>query len=463
MTVSTRTFRGARRRVLAALGGVFALALAAGAAAVPAQAAEVPLAVTPGACVPADVYVNSGEDPLTLQRYGADAATGALALESSVALDRSFGDIAWNADETVLYGVDWTDPQHLFTIDAATGVSTDAGEILFDDGSAPFEDNWLNSLSATADGRLLAAGYLYTSIWFLDPETARLTDAPVSFPMLADGETYLASGGDFLTLDSGLILGLAHDGADRGFLVLFDFAAGTSTVVGQVPLSFGAALSGGRVYLAASTGEILVLDGIPTTASEAPLATSVVATTDLPLYGATSRQDSGACPVAALTFVKNLTGNDDADGSGTVTVGDTLSYTLTATNTGETALTTVTVDDPLTGQSTSCERVEVGAACVLAATHRVTDVDLVAGQIVNTGRASSAETDAVEDAVTTPVVAAPAPQPSTGGGGAAAAPALAESGGATGLPAIIAAMGLLLWGAVLVIRELHPRFTHRAP
>lgn len=81
--------------------------------------------------------MNSGEDPLTLQRYGADAATGALALESSVALDRSFGDIAWNADETVLYGVDWTDPQHLFTIDAATGVSTDAGEILFDDGSAP--------------------------------------------------------------------------------------------------------------------------------------------------------------------------------------------------------------------------------------------------------------------------------------------------------------------------------------
>lgn len=100
--------------------------------------------------------------------------------------------------------------------------------------------------------------------------------------MLADGETYLASGGDFLTLDSGLILGLAHDGADRGFLMLFDFAAGTSTVVGQVPLSFGAALSGGRVYLAASTGEILVLDGIPTTASEAPLATSVVATTGLP-------------------------------------------------------------------------------------------------------------------------------------------------------------------------------------
>lgn len=453
MTVSTRTIRGARRRVLAALGGVFALALAVGAAAVPAQAAEVPLAVTPGACVPADVYVNSGDDPLTLQRYGADAATGALALESSVALDRSFGDIAWNADETVLYGVDWTDPQHLFTIDAATGVSTDAGEILFDDGSAPFEDNWLNSLSATADGRLLAAGYLYTSIWYLDPETARLTDAPVSFPMLADGETYLASGGDFLTLDSGLILGLAHDGADRGFLVLFDFAAGTSTVVGQVPLSFGAALSGGRVYLAASTGEILVLDGIPTTASEAPLATSVVATTGLPLYGATSRQDSGACPVAALTFVKDLAGNDDADGSGTVTVGDTLSYTLTATNTGETALTTVTVDDPLTGQSASCERVEVGATCVLGATHRVTDADLVAGQVVNTGRASSAETDAVEDAVTTPVVAAGAvvvPRPSDGGDAADAE--LAESGSAPSALGL-AASGLLLAAGVILVRR----------
>jgi hypothetical protein len=55
LTVSTRTIRGARGRVLAALGGVFALALAVGATAVPAQAAEAPLAVTPGACVPADV------------------------------------------------------------------------------------------------------------------------------------------------------------------------------------------------------------------------------------------------------------------------------------------------------------------------------------------------------------------------------------------------------------------------
>jgi hypothetical protein len=429
-----RTTTGSRGRVaaLAALLGLGAVV----ASAAPAMAREVPAAVAVADCVPADVYVNSGEEPLELQRYGADAATGALTLEATVPLDRAFGDIAWNSDESTLYGVDWTEEQHLYSIDPVSGASTDIGAVLFDDGEPPFEDNWLNSLSATADGRLLASGYAYTSIWYLDPVTARLTDA-AEFPVLADGVSYLASSGDFLTLDSGLVLGLAYDGNERSFLVLFDLAAGTSSVVGEVPLSFGAAQSGGRIYLATATGEIVTIDEIPTTPSEAPVAVTVRTATGLALYGATARQDSGVCPTASLTFAKQLSANDDADGSGSVTRGDTLTYTLTATNTGEETLTGVVVDDVRTGQSATCATVAPAATCVLTASLVVTQADTDAGQVVNTGSARSVQTAAVESAVTTPV----------------ARPQLAQSGQPFDLVAVAAAGLLVLIGSVLAARR----------
>lgn len=435
--------RTARRALaLTSLASIAAI-VAVGAVAAPATAAVHPLAVGE-ACVPADIFVNSGEDPLDLQRYGVAPLTGALTLENTVTLDRPFGDIAWNSDETVLYGVDWEASQHLFTIDPTTGVSTDVGTVMFDDGEPPFEDNWLNSLSATADGRLLASGYAYTSIWYLDPVTAELSPA-ADFPMLADGVSYLASSGDFLTLDSGLILGIGHDGNSRSFLVLFDLAAGTSTVVGEVPLSFGAAQSGGRIYLASATGEILSIDEIPTTPSEAPVPVTVEAATGLPLYGATSRQDSGVCPVSALTFTKELTGTTDADASGSVTLGDTLTYSLTATNTGEVELTDVVVDDVLTGDSTTCASVAPEATCVLTASLVVSQAEVDAGQIVNTGSARSAQIAAVESVVTTPVTTSSAPAT-----GAAASAQLAESGSAANIAGLATAVLMALAGAVLL-------------
>lgn len=438
-TSPTGSRAGRRFATLVAIGAI----VATGSLATSATAAVQPLAVGES-CVPADIFVNSGEDPLDLQRYGVAPLTGALTLENTVTLDRPFGDIAWNSDETVLYGVDWEASQHLFTIDPTTGVSTDVGTVMFDDGEPPFEDNWLNSLSATADGRLLASGYAYTSIWYLDPVTAELSPA-ADFPMLADGVSYLASSGDFLTLDSGLIIGIGHDGNSRSFLVLFDLAAGTSTVVGEVPLSFGAAQSGGRIYLASATGEILSIDEIPTTPSEAPVPTTVEATTGLPLYGATSRQDSGICPVAALTFTKELTGTTDADASGSVTLGDTLTYSLTATNTGEAELTDVVVDDVLTGDSTTCASVAPGATCVLTASLVVSQAEVDARQIVNTGSARSAQIAAVESVVTTPVTASSAPAT-----GAAASAQLAESGSAVNGAGLATAVLMVLAGAVLL-------------
>ena len=63
--------------------------------------------------------------------------------------------------------------------------------------------------------------------------------------------------------------------------------------------------------------------------------------------------DSETVPVLTpgLTLVKSQTGNADEDGSGDVTPGDTLTYTFTATNSGTSNLTGVTITDPLVGLS----------------------------------------------------------------------------------------------------------------
>jgi uncharacterized repeat protein (TIGR01451 family)/LPXTG-motif cell wall-anchored protein len=92
-----------------------------------------------------------------------------------------------------------------------------------------------------------------------------------------------------------------------------------------------------------------------------------------------------------------LTGNADEDGSGNVSLGDTLTYTITATNNGTSTLNNVVVTDSLTGDTTTCVTLAPGATCVLTATYVVTAADVTAGQIVNTGTADSDETPPVND------------------------------------------------------------------
>jgi uncharacterized repeat protein (TIGR01451 family) len=116
-------------------------------------------------------------------------------------------------------------------------------------------------------------------------------------------------------------------------------------------------------------------------------------------------------PVPALSLVKSLQSNADEDGSGDVTLGDTLTYSFVATNTGTSNLTNVTITDPLPGLSalnctpTQPASLAPGATLECTATYVVTAADVSEGAINNTATANSGQTDPVQDSETVPVVA----------------------------------------------------------
>lgn len=105
-------------------------------------------------------------------------------------------------------------------------------------------------------------------------------------------------------------------------------------------------------------------------------------------------------PVAqssVLTLVKVKTGYTDADSTGSLTVGDTVAYTITATNSGTVNQANVVVSDAkITPASQTCPTLAPSATCVLSGTHVVTSAEATAGQVSNTASVTSS-------LITTPV------------------------------------------------------------
>ena len=110
-------------------------------------------------------------------------------------------------------------------------------------------------------------------------------------------------------------------------------------------------------------------------------------------------------PQPSLTTDKALLSNGDADGSGDVSAGDTLTYRITVTNNGTANLTNVTVDDDLTGtvDAACAALLAPGETCTLVGTYVVTADDVTAGSITNTATASSDQTPDATDDETVPV------------------------------------------------------------
>jgi uncharacterized repeat protein (TIGR01451 family) len=111
-------------------------------------------------------------------------------------------------------------------------------------------------------------------------------------------------------------------------------------------------------------------------------------------------------PSPSLNTDKVFDSNADEDGSGTVSLDDTLTYIITVTNTGNANLTNVTVTDSLitpTGGTTPCALVAPGGICTLVGTYVVTQGDVDAGEVENTGTGDSDQTPPDDDIETVPV------------------------------------------------------------
>lgn len=111
------------------------------------------------------------------------------------------------------------------------------------------------------------------------------------------------------------------------------------------------------------------------TAIGTPQAATLGPTTATAFVPATSQVSSLAIDMPAPV-------NTDADGSGTISLGDTLTYTVTATNTGTVTQSAVQISSPLLSPaSQTCAVVARAGTCVLSGALPVTQADVDAGTI----------------------------------------------------------------------------------
>jgi uncharacterized repeat protein (TIGR01451 family) len=170
--------------------------------------------------------------------------------------------------------------------------------------------------------------------------------------------------------------------------------APNTTTCASVPAAGTCVLTGTYTVGAADVSAGSINNTGSATANE--IGTPVTATLVTPVVAVTT----------AMTLAKAVLGNDDPDGNGQVTVGDTLTYHVNMQNTGTVTLTNVVVSDPLvTPNSLTCPSVAPTSTCILVGTYQVTSADQSAGSISNTGSVVSAEITApVTASLNTPVV-----------------------------------------------------------
>ncbi|MEM9273496.1 MAG: hypothetical protein AAGA80_11110, partial [Cyanobacteria bacterium P01_F01_bin.143] len=102
----------------------------------------------------------------------------------------------------------------------------------------------------------------------------------------------------------------------------------------------------------------------------------------------TDPEDVPVPPEPGIEVVKSLLSNADEDGSDTVSLGDTLTYQFTVTNTGNVTLDDVTVTDPLTDTDVNVGSLAPGESAVETGDYVVTQADVEAGVILNTATAT---------------------------------------------------------------------------
>ena len=232
---------------------------------------------------------------------------------------------------------------------------------------------------------------------------------PINSP--PDDETVTANQNPAINLVKDGSLNLGGDGvANPGDLITYSFTVTNTgnvtlsdvtvddplvTVVGEpITLAPGASDSTtftGTYALQQADIDAGVVDNLAVASGEAPGGDPDDPTDDV-TDDDTHTEDVPAAP--AIDLVKTAALTTDADGSDAASPGDTLTYTFTVTNTGNVTLSDVTVTDPLTGLSaltctpTQPATLAPDASMTCTATYTVTQGDLDAGEILNTGTAS---------------------------------------------------------------------------
>lgn len=117
-------------------------------------------------------------------------------------------------------------------------------------------------------------------------------------------------------------------------------------------------------------------------------------------------QDLALRDVAIISISKTLDANADEDGSGSVTINDTLTYRMHVSNGGNVTLTGVDVSDPLSGLGPlACSDVLPASLAPGATLDCTADYVVLTSNtmIVNTATATSDQTDPVDSTVTVDV------------------------------------------------------------
>ena len=191
-----------------------------------------------------------------------------------------------------------------------------------------------------------------------------------------------------------------------GISLVKDAPSGVLSLGGTLTYTVTATNTGNVTLTGVTVTDTLITPGTTTCTSVAPLGTCVltgtyVVTQDdvdageiVNTADVTGNPPTGVPVTGTATVTTTLPQNPGLGlvknaPTGTLALGQTLSYTITATNTGDVTLTGVVVEDPLLAPDTAtCATVLIGETCVLTGTYVVTQGDLDAGEIVNTATAT---------------------------------------------------------------------------
>jgi len=262
--------------------------------------------------------------------------------------------------------------------------------------------NVVNTATATGDAPGSIADPTAT-----DTATTPTTDGPVASVVLTKSASVADTNGNTVTGDAGDTITYTFSVENTGTVTLAPVTVAdpllpslTCTIASLAPAATASCAATGNTY---TIQAVDVPAGVTNTATATGDAPGTIVD---PSDSDTVTTPTAATPVVSLSVIKAVPTNADNDGSGSVTINDVLTYTITATNTGDITLTDVVVSDPqLTPSSITCASLVPAATCVLTGTHTVVQTDVDAGAIVNTATADSAQTSSTSSNTVTTSVA----------------------------------------------------------